>query len=145
MVTTLIVLGVVAFVAVDAYVIYRVLRARRSADDHGALAVPGEVGVTLPVGRLKLTYQESYRAGRSGDSIDFGVPGGLAVVVTSPAGEQLEIKGPGFRGMGASLSTGRGWSRALIGTVEIAQPGEHMVSAGPELPEAVEPQILLGK
>jgi hypothetical protein len=46
--------------------------------------------------------------------------------------------------MGQSAGTGRGWSRTLVGTVEIARPGQYTVSAGPEV-EGVEPKILLGK
>lgn len=144
MLTALIVLGVVAFLAIDGYVLYRVFAARRSADRYGSFPVPGDATVSLAPGRLKLTYQESYKAPRSGDSIRFGVPSALRVDVVSPAGESLEIVGPGFRGMGASLSTGSGWSRALIGTVEIAQPGEHTVSARMDLDDQVEPRVLLG-
>jgi hypothetical protein len=47
--------------------------------------------------------------------------------------------------MGQSLDTGRGWSRALVGTVEVSQPGSYLVSAGPEIEDGVEPKILLGK
>jgi hypothetical protein len=65
--------------------------------------------------------------------------------VTGPDGNPMEIKGPGFRGMGESLNTGRGWSRALVGTVEITRPGSYTVSAGPEIEGGVEPEILLGK
>lgn len=64
--------------------------------------------------------------------------------VTGAAGEPLEIKGPGFRGMGSSLNTGSGWSRALVGTIEITQPGDYTVTTGPAV-EGVEPKILLGK
>jgi hypothetical protein len=99
----------------------------------------------LPAGKLKLSYQESYKASSTGDSIDFGVPSALTVAVTAPTGETLELKGPGFRGMGASLNTGSGWSRALIGTAEITQVGEYTITAQGELPDAVEPQILVGK
>ena len=78
--------------------------------------VPGESTVTVPAGKLKVSYQEEYKASSDGDSIDFGVPGQLQVTVTNAAtGEQVEIKGPGFRGMGASLDIGSGWSRALVG------------------------------
>jgi hypothetical protein len=35
-------------------------------------------------------------------------------------------------------------SRDEIGSVEIVSPGTFTVTAGPELPDAVEPQILLG-
>jgi hypothetical protein len=146
MVTALIVLGVIVFLAFDAYVIYRVMRSHRAADDYGTIDVPGELAVMIPAGgKLKLNYQESYRASGTEDTIDFGVPAALEVSVSSPAGESLEIKGPGFRGMGASLSTGRGWSRALIGTVEIAESGEHTVTARGELEGAIEPTVLVGK
>jgi hypothetical protein len=57
--------------------------------------------VTLLVGRVKLRHQESYRAWSGGEprvGIDFDVPAKLQVGVTSPDGESLDIKGPGFRG-----------------------------------------------
>jgi hypothetical protein len=57
----------------------------------------------------------------------------------------VEIKRSGFKGMGSSLSTGKGWSRALIGAVEIAEPGQYTVSAGGELEGAIEPRVLVGK
>jgi hypothetical protein len=41
-------------------------------------------------------------------------------------------------------NTGRGWSRTLVGTVEISEPGEYTVSAQPAV-EGAEPKILLGK
>jgi hypothetical protein len=66
------------------------------------------------------------------------------VTVTSATGEALEVKGPGFRGMGSSLSTGGGKSRALIGTAEVPA-GAYTITARPELPDAVEPQVLVGK
>jgi hypothetical protein len=146
MVTVLIVLGVIAFLAIDGYVLYRVLRSRRTADDIAVISVPGEATVTLPPGKVKLTYQESRRASSDSDGdIDFGVPGPLSLTVVSPAGEELEIRGPGFGGMGSSLSTGFGWSRAVVGTVEIDQHGEHTVTAHGELEGAVEPRILVGR
>jgi hypothetical protein len=143
--TGLIVAIVVACLAVDAVIFFLVFRSRRTADDFGTFAVPGEATVMLPVGKLKLSYQESYKAPSSGDSIHFDVPSGLSVTVTAPTGETLDIKGPGFRGMGASLNTGSGWSRALIGTVQIAQVGEYTVTAQGDLPNAIEPQVLIGK
>jgi hypothetical protein len=143
--TALIVTAVIAFVAVDAVIMFLVFRSRRTADDYGTFPVPGETAVMLSPGKLKLSYQESYKAGSTGDSIDFGVPSALIVTVTAPTGEALDIKGPGIGGMGASLNTGSGWSRALIGTVAITQPGEHTISAQGELPDAIEPQLLIGK
>ena len=103
MVTVLIVVGVIAFLAVDAYILYRVFAGRRSAGDYATLPVPGEASVTL------------------------------------------EIKGPGFRGMGESLDTGSGWSRALVGTIEVVEAGPHTITARGDLPDAIEPQILDGR
>jgi hypothetical protein len=143
--TGLIVAAIVAFLAIDAVIMFLVFRSRRTADDYAKLPVPGETAVMLQPGKLKLSYQESYKAPSTGDSIDFGVPSALAVTVTAPTGETMDIKGPGFRGMGASLNTGSGWSRALIGTVQITETGEYTVAASGELPDAVEPQILVGK
>jgi hypothetical protein len=144
----LIVPGVIVFLAGQAFTLYslfeRIFSSGRSAGDLATFPVPGEAQVTLPVGKVKLRYQESYRAWSGDDGIDFGVPEKLQVGVTSPEGESLDIKGPGFRGMGASLEVGGDWSRALVGTVEIVQPGEFTISAGPELKDAVEPQILVG-
>jgi hypothetical protein len=155
----LIVPGVIVFLAVQAHSLFErifafiresrsaFLHQGRSAGDLATVPVPGEALVTLPAGRVKLRYQESYRAwsgGEPGVGIDFDVPAQLQVGVTSPDGESLDIKGPGFRGMGASLQVGGNWSRALVGTVEIFQPGEYTITAGPELKDAVEPQILVG-
>jgi hypothetical protein len=147
----LIVPGVIAFLGVQDFTLYSLFerifsRGKRSAGDVATFPVPGEARVTLPVGKVKLRYQESYRAWSGGESggIDFAVPAKLRVGVTSPEGESLDIKGPGFRGMGASLQVGGNWSRALVGTVEIVQPGEYTITAGPELEDAVEPQILVG-
>jgi hypothetical protein len=145
MTTVLIVVGVILFLLLDAYVIARVFRSRASADDYASIAVPGETTVTVPAGKLKLTYQESYNAPSTGDGdIEFGTPSALQVTVTSATGEALEVKGPGFRGMGSSLSTGGGKSRALIGTAEVPA-GAYTITARPELPDAVEPQVLVGK
>jgi hypothetical protein len=142
----LIVIGVVVFLAIDAYVLYRVFGSRRSADDFGAMPVPGEIALTLPAGKLKLTYQESYKAPSTpSGGIRFATPETVEVTLTSPTGEELELKGPGFRGMGSSRSTGRDWSRDLIGTAEITQPGEYTLTARGDLADAVEPQILAGR
>ena len=46
--------------------------------------------------------------------------------------------------MGSSLDTGSGWSRALVGTVQVTEPGGYTVTASPAI-EGVEPKILLGK
>ena len=111
MTVALIVIGVILFLALDSYILARVFRSRASADDYASIQVPGETTVTVPAGKLKLSYQESYKASSTGDSIDFGTHSALNVEVTSATGEALELKGPGFRGMGSSLSTGSGRSR----------------------------------
>ncbi len=145
-VAALIVIGVIAFLAVDAYILYRVFAGRAGADDLGTFMIPGETTVTVPAGKLKISYQEEYKAGSTGDSIDFGVPDALKVTVTNEAtGEPLTIKGPGFRGMGSNLDTGSGWSRARVGTIEISQPGSYTVKAEPAIEGGVEPKILIGK
>ena len=143
--TGLIVAAVVVFLLVDGAIFYFVFRSRRTADDYAAFPVPGETTVSLPAGKTKLSYQESYKASSTGDTIDFGVPSRLEVSVVSPAGEPLEIKGPGFRGMGSVLDTGKKWSRARVGTIDVGQPGAYTVTAGPELEGAIEPQIVVGK
>ena len=145
MVTALIVIGVIVFLAVDAYIIYRVFAGRRRVGDYGSLQVPGESEVTLPAGKAKLSYQESYKASGGEDGIDFGVSAALEVSVVSPDGEALEIKGPGFGGMGAVLDTGSNWSRARIGTIDVVQPGVYTVTARGDLPDAIEPQVLVGQ
>ncbi len=145
MVIALIAIGVIAFFAIDAYILYRVFASRASADDYGKFPVPGELSVMASGGKLRLSYQESYKAGGTEDTIDFGVPAALQVSVTGPDGRPLEIKGPGFKGMGSSLDTGRGWSRALVGTIELSQPGEYKVTASGAPQDAVEPQLLVGK
>lgn len=145
MTAALIAIGVIAFLAVDAYILYRVFASRASAADYGSLPVPGRATVSLPTGKLKIRYQEEYTAPSSGDSIDFVAPASLQVNVTGPDGNPLEIKGPGFRGMGQSQDTGRGWSRALVGTIQITEPADYTVTAGPEIEGGVEPKILLGK
>jgi len=145
MVTVLIVIGVLAFLLVDAYILLRVFRGRASADELGSLPVPGEATVTLSAGKVKLSYQESYKASGGEDHIDFGVPSALEVTVTSPSGQELEIKGPGFGGTGAVLDTGSNWSRARIGTVEVAEPGAYTITAHGELQDPVEPRVLVGR
>ena len=145
MIAALIAIGVIAFLAVDAYIIYRVFKSRAARDDYGMFMVPGETTLTLSTGKLKISYQEEYKAGGTADTIDFGVPAALQVQITGASGEPMEIKGPGFRGMGSSLDTGSGWSRALVGTVQIVEPGDYTITAGPKIQGGVEPKILLGK
>src|SRR5690242_10214995 len=55
MVIALIAIGVIAFLAIDAYVIFRVFKSRASAGDYGMFMVPGESTVTVPAGKLKVS------------------------------------------------------------------------------------------
>jgi hypothetical protein len=145
-VVALIVIGVIAFLVFDAWILRRVFASRAAADDYGMFMVPGETTVTVPAGKLKISYQEEYKASGAGDTIDFGVPGALQVQVTNAAGgDPLPIKGPGFKGMGENLDTGSGWSRARVGTVEITEPGSYTIKAEPAIEGGVEPKILIGK
>jgi len=144
-VIALIAIGVIAFLAFDAWILFRVFAGRASADDLGTFMVPGETTVAAPAGKLKISYQEEFKAASTGDSIEFGVPSQLQVTVTNDAtGQPVEIKGPGFRGMGENLDTGSGWSRARVGTVEITEAGSYTVKADPAIENGVEPKILIG-
>jgi hypothetical protein len=149
-VIALIVIGVIAFLAIDAVVFYKVFKGRSAADDYGMFMVPGETKVTVPAGKLKISYQEEYKADNiDEDTIDFGVPPQLQVKVTNDAtGEEMAIKGPGFKGMGEHLDVGvthGGWSRARVGTVDVTQPGSYTISASPAIENGVQPKILIGK
>jgi hypothetical protein len=50
-VASLIVIGVIAFLAFDAYVLYRFFKGRAVADDYGSFPVPGETEITVPAAR----------------------------------------------------------------------------------------------
>src|SRR3954454_3595865 len=127
-VIALIVIGVIAFLAVDAWILFRVFAGRARAGDLGTFMVPGETTVTAPAGKLKISYQEEFKASGNGDSIDFGVPSQLEVtVINDSTGAPLEIEGPGFHGMGENLDIGSGWSRARVGTVELMDPGSYTI------------------
>jgi hypothetical protein len=145
MTTALIVIGVIAFFAIDAYIIFRVLRRHRAADDYATFSVPGEATVAVMDGKLRLTYQESYAAPSHDKDIDFGVPASLEVEVTGPAEEPVEINPYGFMGSGQQLTVAGNTSRALIGTIEVSSPGTYVVKASGAPDDAVEPQILIGK
>jgi len=144
----LIVIGVIAFLVIDVVVIGSVLRRHRSADDYGTLAVPGEMTVSVPAGKVKLTYQESRRSSSDEHEIHFSTPQELEVKVTSETSGELQIKGFGIAGMGTSRSTGglrQKFSRDMIGAVEVPAADTLTITARPELPDAVEPRILIGK
>jgi hypothetical protein len=145
MTIALIAIGVIAFLAIDAYIIYRVLRRHRAADDYATFAVPGEATVAAMQGEIRLTYQEAYRAPTKDEEIQFGVPSSLDIAVTGPAGEPVEVRAFGFMGTGRSLTVAGNASRAVIGTVQVGSPGTYTVKATGAPDNAVEPQILVGK
>jgi hypothetical protein len=147
MVVALIAAGVVLFLIVDGFILMKVLRGARTVSEYGSVQIPGSTQVTLPAGKVKLNYVEARKARSDGDTIYFDRPESLEVTVTSTAdGVALEMKGPGFRGMGSSQSVKKGFSRDLIGTVEVTQPGDYAVDVtGVTEPDAVEPQVMIGK
>jgi hypothetical protein len=143
----LIVIGVVLFIALDVFILTKVLSRHRSQDDYGSIAVPGSTTVTVDApGKLRLSYEEAVKAPTVDGDIQFDPPAALQVrVVNDARGEELEITGPGFRGMGSSVSGTGSWTRAVVGTAEITEPGSYTVTAGPELDGAVQPKILVGR
>ena len=146
--TGLIVAGVVLFLLIDAYILYRFMYKRhKSADDFAEIAVPGEAQIHLQAGKVKITYHESHRSSSDEDHIHFAAPGELKVdVAGGSSGAPLAVNEPGLRGMGSSKSTGPGYSRDVIGTVEITEPGIYTVtvSAPPQDP-ALGAKVLVGK
>jgi hypothetical protein len=119
----------------------------KGAADYGDVPVPGSAEFDFPAGRIHLTYEEAAKSKVTAldDSakvqVNFAAPPQLEVSVTSASGgTPLAIEPPGF----TSTSTKKDQSRDDIGSVEIAAPGTYLVTAGPALPDAVEPKILIG-
>src|SRR5215212_10963741 len=115
--TALIVLGVIVFLAIDGFILYRFMyRRHKTANDYAEVSVPGEATVTLPAGKVKLTYQEAQKSSSGEHEIYFEVPDALKVEVRGGSGgDALPIKGVGLAGTGSSKSTGPGFSRSVIG------------------------------
>jgi hypothetical protein len=147
MTIALIAIGVVVFLLVDGYILMKVFKGHKGADDYGSIQIPGSTQLTLPAGKVKLTYQESKKSSSSEHEIHFSRPDSLVVTVTPATGAgPLEINGPGFRGMGSSKSTKKNMSRDLIGSVEVTSPGVYTIAAeGTTAPDAVAPIVLIGK
>ena len=144
----LIVVGVVAFIAIDAYILYYVLVKRhRAASDYAEISVPGEAQVELPAGKVRLTYHEAHKSASDEHEIFFEVPSDVKVEVTGgSAGGALELDGPGFRGMGSSKSTAKNHSRSLIGKVNVTEPGLYTVTVtGEEKDPSLGARVLVGK
>jgi hypothetical protein len=119
----------------------------RGAEDYGAVPVPGSQQFEFPAGTVHLTYQEAKKSkvqGTDGQGlvdVVFAAPPGLQVSIT-PAGGGPAL--PIGSNLMVNTSTRKGQSRDGIGSVEITSPGTYTVTTGPDLPDAVEPQILLG-
>ena len=146
--TALIVAGVVLFLVIDAIIIYQVvIKRHKSADDFAEVPVPGETQIDLPAGKVKITYQEDHMSGGDEHHIYFSAPDDLKVEVTGGStGGPLEIKGTGFKGMGESKSTGPGFSRDVLGTVEITETGIYTITVTGAAPDPeLGAKVLVGK
>jgi hypothetical protein len=111
---------------------------------YGEVAVPGESSVTLPEGKVVVSYRESIKAGvRDNEEITFSAPASLEVEIRPAAGgEPLQLKTT----LGDSTTVTKGdppWATTKVGTVR-AQPGEYQVSARANEQDLVEPTVLLG-
>ncbi len=149
MTALLIALGVVVFLAIDAVVIWLILRGSRLTGEFGWMPVPGEATATLPQGRMKLTYQESVHTSSGGEgSIHFYPPSDFEVTV-QPAGGGDPL--PVDPGMGTSASTVAGFlpggprSRTRVGRVEVPAAGQYVIRATATTDGCVEPVLLVGR
>jgi hypothetical protein len=146
MVVALIVIGVIVFLAIDAYVLWRLLGSGNRSAAYGSIAVPGEATLTLPAGRVKFTYQESVHATGGGESsIDFYAPADFELAVSPAAGgAALEL-----RQRGTSAQTAAAWfpggprSRTVLGSVEV-EGGDYVVRVRSSAEGLVEPVVLVG-
>ena len=146
MVIALIVLGVIVFLAIDVYVLWRLFGSGNRSAAYGSIRVPGEVTLTLPAGKVKLTYQESvHSAGGGESSIDFYPPADFELAITPAAGgAPLEL-----RQRGTSAQTVSAWfpggprSSTVLGSVEV-EAGDYVVRAQSYAQDLVEPVVLVG-
>jgi hypothetical protein len=115
---------------------------------HGEVTVPGQASMTLPEGKVIVSYRESLKAGVSGnEEIAFSAPASLEVEIRpAGGGAPLELKTT----IGDSTTVTKGdppWTTTKVGTVR-AQAGQYLVSARLDqrdlVEPAVEPAVLLG-
>ena len=139
----LIVIAVVAFLIVDAYIIMRVLGSSKKRGAYGSVGVPGEAEIVLQPGKVKVTYEQTRLSHVSDDH--FEVPAGIQVTVTSPSGQPVELKGPGIAGKGTTSFEGRGVSQSVIGSFQAVETGTYKFTVTGELPDAPEPRVLVGR
>jgi hypothetical protein len=149
MVVALIVVGVIVFLAVDAYIMWRIFLGGSRAARYGSVAAPGEATLNLPAGTVKLTYQEAVHSFGGGEHgpIDFYVPDVLRLtLVPAAGGSPLELRpdrGHHAQTIASFLPSGPR-SRVRIGTVEVPAAGEYVLRAEGDLAGATEPTVLAG-
>ena len=147
MTAALIVLGVIAFLVIDALIIWLVIRSERRASRFGTVRVPGEARLTLPEGRVNLTYQEAVYTSGGDDSIDFHVPRALQLTVEPTVGvTPLELKedmGHHASSM-ASFYPGGPRSRVRIGHVMVPAAGDYVLRVEGDLSDRTAPTVLAG-
>ena len=106
----------------------------------GQVPVPGEGTLTLPSGKVEIRYvedREGRGVGTDGGSSWAGPGKDLDVKVTTPGGEQLEIKKP------LMIQEGSGTTiHKKLGTVEVPSDGDYLVSASMTLGDQSSPRIV---
>jgi hypothetical protein len=147
MTIALIAAGVVAFLAFDTYVMWKVFGSGNRSAVYGSVAAPGEATLELPAGKAKLTYQESVYSSQSSSPIRFWAPDSLEVSISGgPSGRELDLnlKGDGPKQTVAGWLPGGPRSRVRLGYVEVPAAGRYSVkvSGGGKGPR---PQVLLGR
>jgi hypothetical protein len=149
MTVALIVIGVVAFVALDVYLFWRFFGSGNRDALHGNVPAPGHAQLKLPAGRVKLTYQELKHSSSGGehDPIQFWVPADLEITI-APAvgGDPLTVERAGGHSAQsvAGFLPGGPRSRVKIGHVEVLAEGHYLVTvSGPA--EGVTPSVLVGR
>jgi hypothetical protein len=142
----IIVIAVVIFVAIDVYALVWLMRGRRKSGVHGSLDIPGTLQLDLRPGKVRVTYEEAKSSAVVVNDNEFGVPTGLELAITSPAGEPVELRGPGIAGMGESTSTGMGRSsQATVGVFNATETGTYTFTASGQSPDGAEARLLIGE
>ena len=148
MTTALIVIGVVLFLAVDAIVLWRFLGPGNRAGRYGSMTVPGEATLSLPAGRIRLTYREAVytSGGGEGEPIPFYPPADLEVRVAGADGGALVLE----RGTRTSTQSIAGFmpggpsSSTRLGFVNVPAAGQYRISVSASTEGRVEPLVLVG-
>jgi hypothetical protein len=144
----LIAVGVVAFLALDAIILWKIFGGGNRVAAYGSIPAPGQTTLNLPAGPVRVTYQESRRAPDRGSEVlpDFPVPEGLEVSLSSAAGE-VPIEARWMRQSTQAVPSwfpGGPYSRVTVGHAEIPADGFYTVevSGGGSGPH---PKVLLGR